>query len=305
MFRPLRQKKGQFELVGELLIQILLAFIILAAALAYSVSVASNLRVMKAVSARDVALLAEISEAAPGSIYFSYADGFGFKYTFGRNRVDVYLKDEDIAPKSLTFYLFPQDSVLKFLLPNAVIGPVDAEQQRTIVSLKKSFPNLEFGVGDTKTFSSSSCEWINVSQDKRVILILDISGDADLGRKIQGVFKPGLGSSALALYYNNEGAFQDDAKKPENENAVLVEISPASADSTVKIFSMNNAKAKRMACLVKNRLAQKNFASASLGTSAEDNPHFTHPVSLKFEVEKNPSQEEIRAMAEGIAEYFK
>ncbi len=302
MLRPLRQKKGQWEILGRQIIEVILALIVFIAALAYGVAVGSDLRIMKQKSARDLSLTIESAEAAPGSVFFSYADAFGFQYRFTTNRVDVYLMEESTITPSLTYYLFPQDSQLKFLFPPAALGPGITE--KTVVSMKKSHPNFAFDQNDI-SFASTNCEKVDTSGDAKKVILLDRTGDESVQEMLRNsVLAPSLTAAGIsANYYDSTANFQTVAEA--SPDAIILEIGQPVIDSNVNILSLPEKKARKLSCLIRNSLMKQNIKTTVLATSQQDNRNMMNPVSLRVEISPTaPQREIISSIAGSIREYF-
>jgi len=282
--RLLRHKKGQVggaesdveAEIGKQLIELILAIVIGASAIAYAVSVGSNMRIMEVRSARDLALTIEAIEGSPGNMLFSYADGFGFQYKFSTNRVEVYLGNEPTDINSLNFFFFPQDSAISFIFPKDALGP-PIGQQKTAIALKKSYPQFIFGASDL-VFSVSNCEKADFKGSIDVLVFYS-STDDSLRNAVNDNFK----SAVLSIsYYDNPSGFEAAAKA--NPSAIIVEISLSQEESEIKIFSLTDKKANTIACTAQNLFNAKQVSSVVLGTSSKDNLNLINPSSLKFEI---------------------
>jgi len=299
--RLLRHKKGQLEIIGRQLIEVILAFIVAVAAISYAYAVGSNLRIMEAKSARDLALTIETMQGSQGNVLFSFADAFGFQYKFGKNRVDVYLKDEPTEANSLNYYLFPQDSQIQFIFPEKVIAP--GEEGRTVVVLKKSFPHFFFSSADL-SFSSSACEKIDTSNDQKNVLVLFSGKDESLKKTVQEALVPSIKALAIGCSFYEKAEDLRNAAKA-SPNSIILEISDSS-ESEVKISALGERNARSLSCLIKNLLTEKGILATVLGTSAEDNPNLINPASLKIEVGQSlPYKNIMESLSEGIREYLK
>lgn len=303
MLRPLRHKKGQFEIIGKQLIEIILALIVLIAVVSYVVSVSNGLRVMKIKSARDIALTVETMQGTQGSVLFSFADAFGFQYEFTQNRVDVYRRDEETASRSITYFYFPQDNALKFLYPNQIIGP--GGQERTVVSLKKSFPEFTFGQDDL-SFASSSCEKIDVSAEPKMVLVMVSTADENIKGYANSILIPSLSGKGInAKYYDNSDQLIADAKA--NPGAVVIELA-SSGNENIRVYNTPDKKAISISCWMKNLLIKKSasFSPTVSTANSNSNPNLVNPISLRIEImENSPYHEVMGIIAQALQEYFK
>ncbi len=298
----MEQEEEEFTLGWGQWFELIFAVLVLVAALAYSVSVGTDMRIMKEKSARDMALTVETMVGSPGSVLFGYADSFGFQYQFRPNRVDVYSRDEQTFNPASTYYIFPQDSEMRFLFPATILGPNGGE--KTVVSLKKNFDSFTFGQEDL-TFSSSSCEKITVP--KSPVLILRSSADPKLKELIEKNLMPALRTIGVdATPYDDLGALKSALSG--NKDTVMLEISTLavgqddSNKNTIRILANPDKKARRISCIIKNKLQESNLYSTSL---ADSSPDFVTPVSLKIEISADlPYETVIGKIADSLKEYF-
>jgi len=304
MFGPLRHKKGQTDLAKQL-IESILALIILIAAVAYAVAVGTDTRIIKLVRARDVAFTVEAVQASPGAVLFSYADNFGFVYKFSKGRVDVYSLNEGHQEPSMTYYRFPFDSQLKFPSP-VLLGP--GADDNTAVSIKKSYPLITFGQEDL-SFSNSHCEQIDVSADQKKVLILyrsadeSRSADDSTKRELENLVSMLAATDINAEYFETEKDFIDKAGR--NPDALILDVENGLYGDYVKIYSLGDKKARRLACTTANNLDSRNMRVSVMGTSEENNLALLNPASIRIEpAPSTPRKEMVLAIFHGIKEYF-
>lgn len=290
------------NILYSILIHLVIALMVSIPVLAYGYSVATDMKVMKTKAARDLSLTVEAAGGSPGTVFFSYADSFGFQYKIGKSRVDVYLETEDTLLPSLTYYLFPEDSALNFIYPHVLNKGLS---KSTIVSMKKSHPDFIFNQDDL-SFSSTNCEKIDVSSDPKSVMVLDRSTIPTTQGIIRDeVLIPNLKSAGISSeYYDDVSQFLGVVSS--NQGAVILEIDTPIMQQGVKIFTVEDKKSRRLACLIKNELTKKDIKTSVLLSSSSDNKNLANPVSLRIEISSiSPRSEITKLVADGVKEYFK
>ncbi|MEM4336431.1 MAG: hypothetical protein QXG86_00305 [Candidatus Woesearchaeota archaeon] len=263
-----KQKRGMKELY-KIIIEIFLAIMVTTAAISYAVSVGTGTRLLKEKTARDLALTMEAIEASPGAVFLSYADLRGFVYGFLNNRINVYSIDEDVTKDSNTYYFFPKDLALNFIIPKEKIYPLE-DQNRTVLSFKKTPPDFFINNNDL-TLESMNCEKIDVSKDEKLIFIYDSTGQGlqffdkknkeEINKLIQQSLIPSLQPGLEARYYTDKEKFEQEFQN--KKTALFIEIRGVDyiEDSSAKIYINSERKSRRLACIIKNRIYKQNLVA--------------------------------------------
>ena len=304
MLRVFRHKKGMKELY-KLIIELVLAIMVTVAAITYAVSVGSGTRIIKEKTARDVALTIEAVQAPPGAVFFSYADTKGFTYGFAGNKVSVYAKDDDTSADSNTYYYFPKDSALNFIIPKDKIALLEG-QKNTVISMKKNYPNFELNSNDL-SLEAMTCEKISdISKDPKVIIIYDTSEQDIIHTAVENLLKPKLGAvfqSQDIFTFTGEGTKdQMEAKANEVQGAIVLQIADNPGTNTDVKLSINaDKKSRRLGCIARNILESKRISSAIV---SQPFPGLKNSVIMKAEIGGARRGTAISNIGEAVSQYF-
>jgi len=308
MLKVFKQKKGMRELY-KMLIELLLALMVMSSAIWYGVSVGTGMRLIKEKAARDVALTVESVEAAPGSVFFSYADTMGLKYKFSRNTVDVYSGGEDTSAPSSAFYFYPEDTALKFTLPGEAVAPQQG-QKKTVVSMKKNSPEFFINSYDL-SLEAMNCEKINASGDLQKVIIYDSGpkkeGSAG-GAGVPSVFYDEIHQSLIPKLGIIESQYDTDKDRVksivlQDQKSILLEIADSpGGDTDVKLYISSDKKSRALGCITRNLLAKNRISATVLAERYYD---FASPVRMKAEIGSLNRELIIGTIGDAVNEYFK
>jgi len=250
-------KKGQYALHELLLVigELALASFVLVGFFIYLRNVEKGAFLEKSYNAREISLIVETLESAPGSIFYHFADEKGFIYSFKKNRVDVYTKDERFDTPSITYYLFPENKNLEYSYPQnpQLLMPLPFEEN-TEFDIQKGF---EFSIDNEIDENINFLNCPNVKHEIEYSTydsseLLKAFEDEN-GKEVKDIF--------LKIKYVKE-----------NDNLVLIKIA-------------RNIKSRRLACLISNELKKSSIDSMILPEDIDKEKTYVL-IELKKEMKK-------------------
>ena len=108
----------------------------------------------------------------------------------------------------------------------------------------------------------------------------------------------------MPVYFDNEADFKKAAI--QSPNAIIIVFDSSYLEGDTKLLYLNNAKAKRLSCFIKNKLKQSGKDASSLKTSNKNYPDLVNEISIRMEIGGNYAvSESLREVADGVNRYFK